>query len=131
MPLDALAAQAGCLVALLRAGIIRIGGTVKDTVWFSSPDGRPRQQRRWAWIGIAVSGRLPSLGDVYVGVYTYSDGPPDGTLGTFLEAYRSGHDDVPLVSVGFAPKDFSPESLNAVLEEFGKAFDSSRLLPNS
>lgn len=123
MPLDTVAAQAGCLVALLRAAIIRMGGKVKETVWFSSPDGRPRRQGSWAWIGIAVSGRLPGIGDVYVGVYTYSDGPPDGALGTFIEAYRAGDDHVPLVSVPFAPRDFSPESLNTILEEFGAAFE--------
>lgn len=126
LPLDAVAAQAGCLIALLRAAIIRMEGKVKDKVWFSSPDGRPRQQKGWAWIGVAVAGQVKSIGDIYVGVYSYTDVPPGGRLGTVMEAYRMGNDDTPLVSIPFTPQDFSSERLNTILDEFGTAFEASK-----
>ncbi len=119
LPLAATTAQTGCLVAFLRAAFLRLDGKVHDdTVWFSSPDGRPKRVNQWAWIGLAVRGDLPKIGASYIGVYTYSAGPTDGILGTFLEAYRIGNNDQPIVSVPFEPVDLSPESLNAILAGF-------------
>lgn len=132
LPLDGVAAQAGCLVALLRAAIIRMGGKVKD-VWFSSPDGRPHQTQGWVWVSVAVEGQFPSVGNAYVGIYTYLAGPPEGELGTFMEIYRAGNDEEPIVSVPFEPRNFSSECLNTIVEEFGVAFEAvkSKDSPNS
>lgn len=125
---DTAAAYIGCIVAFLHAAIERVGGKPDlETVWFASPDGRPKRHRGWAWQGTAVPGRIPGVGDVYFGVYTYSEAPPGEAPGTFLEAYRGpgGNDDVPLVSIPFSPPDLSSQSLDAILERFVAAFSKT------
>jgi hypothetical protein len=128
MPLQAVAIQTGCLIAFLRAAIVRLGGTARstDAVWFSSPDGRPGQLQQWAWVGVAVAGKLPGVGDVYAGIYSYSAAPPGGALGTFVEVYKKGDDYVPLASVPFAPSNLSSETLHSILSELDDAYASSR-----
>ena len=122
-----LASQTACLVAFLRAAFLRIGGEAQgDTVWFSSPDGQPRSKRGWAWIGMAVPGKVPALGRVYIGVYTYTAAPSSDALGTFLEAYRFGRDDEPIASIPFGYVDLERQSLEPTLERLVEILTQER-----
>jgi hypothetical protein len=69
-----------------------------------------------------VPGTVKKLGRIYIGVYTYTAAPPEGTLGTFLEAYRYGQDDTPVVSLPFDYPGLTKEFLGAALERFVETF---------
>lgn len=123
MSFESLAMQTGCLVGLLQAAVNRLDGKVSaGTVWFSSFDGRPRRRTGWEWHGIAVRGRLRTVGDIYIGIYSYLKAPPTGETGRFMEAYPVGEEDTAIVSIPFNPASFSPDDLNAVLDAFVVAF---------
>ncbi len=120
-----LASQTGCLVAFLKAAILRVGGATRgDTVWFSSADGGPEKKAGWAWHSIGIPGQLPGVGAVYCGILTYTEAPPNEPRGTFLELYPQGKG-VPLASVQFNPQDYSSTSLNTILDDFAAAYKSS------
>lgn len=130
VPFEAAVAQTGCLVAFLQAAICRLGGKVQgNSVYFSSPDGRPSQRKQWAWIGTAIPGRIPSVGDAYIGIYTYTVAPPGESIGTFIEVYRKGEHDKAIVSAPFNPNDLSSEGLDCALEHFLREYENATARP--
>lgn len=126
LPILDLATQTGCLVAFLKAAILRLGGTTRgDTVWFSSPDGNPSTEGKWAWHSFGIPGQLPGIGPVFCGLSTYTAGPPGELIGTFLELYPDGKK-VPLACVEFHPGNYSSTSLNPILDTFAANYSASQ-----
>jgi hypothetical protein len=124
-PLDQLAAQTACYVAFLRRAFLRLGGEPKgDSVWFSSPDGRPSSKDGWAWIGIAVPGSLPRVGRAYIGIYTYTAAPTNDGIGVFVEVYAVGRDDE-IVSLPLSQSELSTEHLHKCLDDLAGKYSAA------
>lgn len=116
---------AGCLAEFLVDILNRIGTARRGEVLFSSGDGSPRSAKGWSWHGIRVPGRIAGE-RVYLGIYTYVAAPESAAagLGSWLELYKVGDDDVPLHSSRFGPPNLSHDELAPLGDEFVAGYAS-------
>jgi hypothetical protein len=109
-----------CLRQFILDCIADIGGDVRgDPMYLTPADGTPRRAGGWAWHGLSVPFILKGQRG-RLGVYKYADAPEveRAALETlWLEAYL-GEDEMPRLSVSFAPPSLSAADLRTARAGF-------------